>query len=209
MSLLDTIKGAREEAKEAGTLPSSMREAAAAKAKAKEAEEATSEPANTGFSRRSAARAKPTREAAGSVRTEATNKSTSEMSKEERKAARAEKRKEEDLVYDAAQIILKQQPGYDKARKLWWGLMIAGVLCTLGSWGVMQYMRNTGTESYALAGLSIGLMIAAYALIIGAFIYDLRKVRPMRNKADELTRGMSRRRMQKVIEEDAANKEKK
>lgn len=209
MSLLDTIKGAREEAKEAGTLPSSMREAAAAKAKAKEAEgEAASESTSTGFSRRSAARAKPTREAAGSVRTEAA-KGSSEMTKEERKAARAEKRKEEDIIYDTAQVILKQQPGYDKARKLWWGLMIAGIVCTLGSWGVMQYMRNTGTESYVLAGLSIAFMVAAYVLIIGAFIYDIRKVRPMRTKADELTRGMSRRRMQKVLEEDAANKAKK
>ncbi|MBP3893651.1 MAG: hypothetical protein J6D34_06365 [Atopobiaceae bacterium] len=207
MSLLDTIKGAREEAKEAGTLPSAMREAAAAKAKQSE-EDVASETTSTGFSRKSAARAKPTREAAGTVRAVGA-KPTSEMSKEERKAARAEKRREEDVVYDTAQVILKQQPGYDKARKLWWGLMIAGILSTLASWGVMHYMQSTGTASEALAVLSVVLMVAAYVLIIVAFIYDFRKIRPMRNKANETTKGMSRRRMMKVLEEDAASKAEK
>jgi len=204
MSLLDTIKGAREEAKEAGTLLSSNKDGADAKAASSEA----AEPASTGFSRKSAARAKPTREAAGSVRV-AGKKSESEMTKEERKAARAEKRREEDVIFDATQVALNQQEGYTKARRLWWGLMIAGIVCTVVSWGIMQYMQNSGNESSALMTLSIVLMVAAYLLIIFAFIYDFRKIRPMRRRAEELTSGMSQRRLRRMLEEDAASKEKK
>ena len=197
MSLLDTIKGAREEAKEAGTLLSSNKDGADAKASGNE----PAEPTSTGFSRKSAASAKPTREAAGSVRAEGAKTSTADMTKEEKKAAREKRRSEEDLEYDAAQILLKQQEGYARTQRIWWILMIVGVICTIASWGIMRYMQSNGIENQSYMVLCIALMVLDYVLIIGDFIFDMVKVRPMRKKAQEQASGMTQRRKRRLIEE--------
>jgi hypothetical protein len=201
MSLLDTIKAAREEAEEAGSLLTQTKKSDAG---AKD-DAANEEAAQTGFSKRSAARAKPAREAAGSVRT-ANAKDSSSMSKEERKAARDARRSEQDVAYDATQIVLDQQPGYKKARRISWGTMIAGMVCAIGSFLVVQYMQRSGNGSGPLAVLSIALMVLAYVTIIASFIYDYVKVRPMRKKAEEATAGMSQKRMKRMIAEDKRRK---
>lgn len=202
MSLLDTIKAAREEAEEAGTLLTQSKKSDTST----KGETTEGEPAQTGFSKRSAARAKPTREAAGSVRT-TSSKDTSSMSKEERKAARDARRSEQDVAYDATQIVLDQQPGYKKARRISWGTMIAGMVCAIGSFLVVQYMQRSGNGSGPLAALSIALMVLAYVTIIASFIYDYVKVRPMRKKAEEATAGMSQKRMKRMIAEDKRRKD--
>ena len=201
MSLLDTIKAAREEAEEAGSLLTQTKKSDAGVKDATTNEEA----AQTGFSKRSAARAKPAREAAGSVRT--TNaKDSSSMSKEERKAARDARRSEQDVAYDATQIVLDQQPGYKTARRISWGTMIVGMVFAIASFLIMQYMQRGGTASESLAALSIGLMVLAYVSIIGSFVYDYIKVRPMRKKAEETTSGMTQKRMKRMIAENEARK---
>ena len=201
MSLLDTIKAAREEAEEAGSLLTQTKTSDAGVKDATTNEEAT----QTGFSKRSAARAKPAREAAGSVRT--TNaKDSSSMSKEERKAARDARRSEQDVAYDATQIVLDQQPGYKTARRISWGTMIVGMVFAIASFLIMQYMQRGGSASESLAALSIGLMVLAYVSIIGSFVYDYIKVRPMRKKAEETTSGMTQKRMKRMIAENEARK---
>ena len=201
MSLLDTIKAAREEAEEAGSLLTQTKKSDAGVKDATTNEEA----AQTGFSKRSAARAKPAREAAGSVRT--TNaKDSSSMSKEERKAARNARRSEQDVAYDATQIVLDQQPGYKTARRISWGTMIVGMVFAIASFLIMQYMQRGGAASESLAALSIGLMVLAYVSIIGSFVYDYIKVRPMRKKAEETTSGMTQKRMKRMIAENEARK---
>ena len=201
MSLLDTIKAAREEAEEAGSLLTQTKKSDAGVKDATTNEEA----AQTGFSKRSAARAKPAREAAGSVRT--TNaKDSSSMSKEERKAARDARRSEQDVAYDATQIVLDQQPGYKTARRISWGTMIVGMVFAIASFLIMQYMQRGGAASESLAALSIGLMVLAYVSIIGSFVYDYIKVRPMRKKAEETTSGMTQKRMKRMIAENEARK---
>jgi hypothetical protein len=201
MSLLDTIKAAREEAEEAGSLLTQTKKSDAGVKDTTTNEEA----AQTGFSKRSAARAKPAREAAGSVRT--TNaKDGSSMSKEERKAARDARRSEQDVAYDATQIVLDQQPGYKTARRISWGTMIVGMVFAIASFLIMQYMQRGGTASESLAALSIGLMVLAYVSIIGSFVYDYIKVRPMRKKAEETTSGMTQKRMKRMIAENEARK---
>ena len=201
MSLLDTIKAAREEAEEAGSLLTQTKKSDAGVKDATTNEEA----AQTGFSKRSAARAKPAREAAGSVRT--TNaKDSPSMSKEERKAARDARRSEQDVAYDATQIVLDQQPGYKTARRISWGTMIGGMVFAIASFLIMQYMQRGGSASESLAALSIGLMVLAYVSIIGSFVYDYIKVRPMRKKAEETTSGMTQKRMKRMIAENEARK---
>jgi len=198
MSLLDTIKGAREEAQEAGTLLSSKKDEGATAAA-----EGDAPSTSAGFSRRSTARAKPTREAAGSVRTNA--KSQAEMSKEEKKAAREAKRTEEDLLYEAKKAYLNKSDAYRFTQRVWWGLLGGGMVCSIISFLIMRNMQsNGGNESMATA--SVVLMVLAYVLIIGAFIYDLWKVRPLRNEANEKLAGMSKKRLNQLIAEEEARK---
>ncbi len=199
MSLLDTIKGAREEAQEAGTLLGSN----AAKKDKTEVTSTTDEASegNTGFSRRSTARAKPKREVAGSVRTSAS--AAKDMTKEERKAQRKAQQNEDDLRRDVAESILKEQPGYVRNQRIWWACVIAGMACAAFSWLIMRSLQNDSTGGENLAMFSIALMVIAYVLVIGAFIFDMVKVRPMRNAASEKVVGLSKRRLQKMAAESA------
>ncbi|MDI9589824.1 MAG: hypothetical protein QM302_02060 [Acidobacteriota bacterium] len=200
MSLLDTIKAAREEAKEAGTLPSAPKEG---EAPTKDDPAQAAAP-SAGFSRKSAARAKPKRAAAGSVRVG--TKPSSEMSKDERKAAREARRSEADLASDAKRALLRSDEGYRLTQRIWWGLIAVGIVCTMISWLIMRYMQSTGVESGALAAASVALMVVAYVLIIGAFIFDMVKVRPLRNQADARVSGMSRKRMRQLVDEEQRRK---
>ena len=209
MSLLDTIKAARQEAAEAGTLPSGSKKADDANTPAA----ASDEKSKANRSRRSsAASARPTRDRAGSVRT-TSDKPKSEMTKEEKRAAREKRREKEDVIADAKRAMLDSMPEYKHTQRIWWGMLIAGIICTLVSWGAI---RSAGGEEAAPGGIavvSISLMVLAYVLVIGAFIYDLVKVRPLRNKADAKLTGMSQKRMRKYVSEEearkAAEKEKK
>ena len=209
MSLLDTIKAARQEAAEAGTLPSGSKKADDANTPAA----ASDEKSKANRSRRSsAASARPTRDRAGSVRT-GSDKPKSEMTKEEKRAEREKRREKEDVIADAKRAMLDSMPEYKHTQRIWWGMLIAGIICTLVSWGAI---RSAGGEEAAPGGIavvSISLMVLAYVLVIGAFIYDLVKVRPLRNKADAKLTGMSQKRMRKYVSEEearkAAEKEKK
>ena len=200
MSLIDTIKGAREEAAEAGSLLSSKKNESAAQSTA----ESESTSSNAGFSRRSAARAKPAREAAGSVRTSA--KSQAEMSKEEKKAAREARRTEEDLLYEAKKAYLNMNEAYRASQRLWWGLLGGGMACSIVSFMIMRYMQSGQSSSESMATVSVVFMVLAYAQIIGAFIYDLVKVRPMRNEANDKLGGMSKKRLNQLIADEEARK---
>ena len=208
MSLLDTIKGARQEAEEAGTLIGGAKKADDAASTA----ESGDKPKAARSRRSSAASARPARDRAGSVRTSA-DKPKSEMTKEEKRAAREKQREEEDVIYDAKKAMLEAMPEYKRTQRIWWATLIAGILCTVASWGTLQAAGGQEAATGNVAMFSIALMVLAYALVIGAFIYDLVKVRPLRNKADAKLTGMTKKRMRKFAEEEAerkaAEKEKK
>lgn len=202
MSLMDTIKAARAEAEEAGTLPVGKKGAEAVK---DDAATEASAPANAGFSRRSAARAKPSRTRAGSVHKENATKPASEMTKEEKKAKKEEDRQTQDLVYDTKSVILKKMPEYRHTQRIWWALLIGGIVLTLVSYALSRVVENAGGDSSStLAMVSITCMAAAYGLVIGAFIYDLVKVRPLRNAANEKLTTMSKKRMKRFLDEEGA-----
>ena len=96
-------------------------------------------------------------------------------------------------------------PEYQKSQKIWWGLLIAGIVCTVIAWGVLQQINaNNIGQGYGTA--TAIMMVVAYVLVIGAFIFDIWKVRPMRKAADEQVAGMSKRRMQHLVEEEEARK---
>ena len=193
MSLIDTIKGARAEAEEAQGARTKKDDAAAG------AGEAPS--SKSGYARKSAANAKPTRELAGSVRTE--KKTESQMTKEERKAAREKRRSEEDLRHEVAENLLTEEPAYKRSQRIWWFCVIAGAVCAFGAWFTMRAIDGNTPAGEQKAMVSIVLMVLAYVLVIGAFIYDLVKVRPMRNKASEKVTGMSKKRLKRMADSQA------
>lgn len=204
MSLRDTINGAREEA---------------AKANAPLAKDASKDEADdserTGFSKRSVSRAKPAREAAAGVRVvsagssagkssaSTTGKTPVEMTKDEKKRARQERRTEQDRRTSASQIILHDTPGYKKSQKVWWGLLGAGFACTIVSWLIPNVYPKAVASSAALNVVLLILLILAYGLIIAAFVYDWRVVRPMRKKAEATTNRMTNKKVTQVLRGEA------
>ena len=195
MSLIDTIKGAREEAEQAGSLIGNR--------KADEAAGEKTTATSQSYARKTAANAKPVREKAGSIKTAS---SDGKMTKEEKKAAREKRRSDEDLAYDAKRAALDMMPGYQRTQRIWWGLLISGMVCTVIAWGAL---RGVSAENAGNSGIAIAtsvMMVLAYVLVIGAFIYDIVKVRPMRNEADKKVSSMTKKRMQKVIDENEERK---
>ncbi len=54
----------------------------------------------------------------------------------------------------------------------------------------------------------VGIVIA-YACILGAFIYDLVRIRPIRNACRSKAEGLTEKRLNNLIEKDAAERDAK
>ncbi len=203
MSLRETINAAKREAQEAN--------APLAK---KDEKDAADEDERSGFSKRSVTRAKPAREAASGVRvvgasgssrkSSGSGKAPVEMTKDEKKRARRERRDEADRRASASQIVLKQIPGYKRSQRVWWGLLGTGFVCTIISWLLPNLFPQQVNEGTTPMGVAVFIMlVAAYALIISAFVYDWRVVRPMRKKAEATTGAMTNKKVTKVLRGEA------
>ena len=203
MSLRETINAAKREAQEAN--------APLAK---KDEKDAADEDERSGFSKRSVTRAKPAREAASGVRvvgasgssrkSSGSGKAPVEMTKDEKKRARRERRDEADRRASASQIVLKQIPGYKRSQHVWWGLLGTGFVCTIISWLLPNLFPQQVNEGTTPMGIAVFIMlVAAYALIISAFVYDWRVVRPMRKKAEATTGAMTNKKVTKVLRGEA------
>ena len=203
MSLRETINAAKREAQEAN--------APLAK---KDEKDAADEDERSGFSKRSVTRAKPAREAASGVRvvgasgssrkSSGSGKAPVEMTKDEKKRARRERRDEADRRASASQIVLKQIPGYKRSQRVWWGLLGTGFVCTIISWLLPNLFPQQVNEGTTPMGIAVFIMlVAAYALIISAFVYDWRVVRPMRKKAEATTGAMTNKKVTKVLRGEA------
>ena len=131
MSLRDTITGATKEAREA-----------TASLSKKETSEETERPSYSAFGRKSAATAKPVREAAASVRVSGSGSgSSAPKSKEEKRAARARQREREDIRSRGFEAMLRADPDYHRAERVWW------VFLGLGFVGAFVYgSRVQGSE---------------------------------------------------------------
>ena len=167
----------------------------------------------TGMGRKSAASAKPARAAGGSVRvvpasSKARRKeaergeSLAGLSREEKRARKQEERRREDRIYTASNIMLKKDPEYKKKRRNFWIMLGIGLVFIIAVWIMLFGMDEEMVQStYAI---QIAGVIISYAFIIGTFIYDFVKIRPLRNFYRAQAEGMSEKKLTQLIEQDAA-----
>lgn len=174
----------------------------------------------TGMARKSASSAKPARAAAGSVRVVPTTakakraaaergEDLSNLSKEEKKARKAELRREEDRIYTASSQLMKEDPDYPRLRRIWWVLLAIGIAALIGTWVMLAVMGQEGMATSAGQTAQFALIIAAYAAIIIAFIFDFMKIRPIRNACREKAAGMTVAKLDEVIARSVAPKDDK
>lgn len=163
-----------------------------------------------GMARKSASSAKPARAAAGSVRVVPASakakraaaergEDLSNLSKEEKKARKAELRRQEDRIYTASNALLKEDPDYVRFRRVWWILLAIGIIALVGTWVLLMVYGQDGVASGAGQTAQIALLVAAYAAIIVAFIFDFIKIRPIRNICRATASGMSDAKLDEVI----------
>ena len=167
----------------------------------------------TGFTRKSAGSAKPARAAASSVRVVPASakekrkqvergESLEGLSREEKRARKRELRLQEDRIYTVSNVLMKDDPDYNKRRRVFWVLLVVAVIAAIGVWVVMLGLPEEDL-SVSQPMQIVGLIIS-YACIIGAFVYDLVRVRPLRNEARRRAEGMSEAKLIAVLEEDKA-----
>ena len=203
MSLLDTIKGAAEEASANEKAAKTSKDKAAEKAKSKDKDK-TGESSTKRAVRGSAASAKPKREKAGTVR-EASKPAKRELTKEEKKAERAKQREKEDLRASVVQILLSRDADYKRTEHIWWGLIGGGFVCTLFS-AIINYNLAPGDSTGRWATVGIVLIVLAYVLIIGSFIYGMVTRSKRRKPIEARVAAMTEKKMWQIVEEDAAEK---
>lgn len=203
MSLKDTIEAAKQEVAESGGLGLGTKKDAA------EDEKKTS----TKAGRRSAASSKPTRAAGASVRVSSGKSKTStapteELTKEERKEKRREERAREDLKNQAYRILLKRNDDYQKTERLWWIILGGAFLLTILSLALYYlFPGQSETMQGTIAYVSIGALVGAYVLIIGGFIFDFVKRRPVRNEVQAQVDGMTDKRLYALFEQERERRE--
>ena len=173
----------------------------------------------TGATRKGAGSAKPARAAAGSVRvvpasSKARRKvaergeSLEGLSKEEKRARKREERAREDRLYDASSVLLKADEDYNKYRKIFWAILGVGMAAIVVTWyvllgGQQDHVGQSGNP------LEIVGIVVSYAAIIGAFVFDMVKIRPIRNYYRSVVEGMSERKLVEVLEAAATKKDAK
>ncbi len=164
----------------------------------------------TGVARKSAASAKPARAAASSVRVvPASSKarrreaergeSLEGLSKEEKKARKQEARIKEDRMYSAANILMKKDEEYRSKRRIFWVLIAVGVVAIFLVWFLLMGALSMIPAAVVNIVQIVGLVIA-YGFVIGGFIYDLVKIRPIRNFYKAQVAGMTDRKVLEVLE---------
>ncbi len=211
MSLKDTIQGARAEVA-ANSKPAAEDDKAAGKGKAAASADPPKddpEAKPTGFAKKSVTRAKPARQAASSVTVVSASgktkskKNMATMSKDEQKEERRRQREAEDRVDTVAQILLDEDPAYKELRKKWWIIMGVGFGCLVLSFIPLAVAGNASADYSTPAGfVSIVFMVLAYVFIIWSFVFDWRKIRPLRKVHTAEASGMTVKRLQAVLDRD-------
>ncbi|MCI1665837.1 MAG: hypothetical protein LKI25_05660 [Atopobiaceae bacterium] len=172
------------------------------------------------MAKKSAARAKPAREAAQTVRAAPASAkgkpavgrkaNPAMMSKEEKKEYRRQQRDEEDRLSICTNIMLRSDEEYKKRRRLWWVLLVAGLGMTALSWVCMFVIPSASSDLSTPAGMAAMVsLVLAYVGIIGAFIFDFVRIRPLRNKMEAAAKGLTEKKRQAIIDEDYAEAERR
>lgn len=169
----------------------------------------------TGMMRKSASSAKPARPAASSVRVVATSgkakraelergEDLSNLTKEEKKARKQAMRLHEDRVYAVANELMRQDPDYAKRRRIWWGMLGVGLAALAIVWVMLFTQQQAGQQDATLQTQQLVIMGISYAAIIGGFIYDFVKIRPIRKAGRAKAEGMSEKQLDAVLDKMAA-----
>ena len=78
----------------------------------------------------------------------------------------------------ASRLAVPETPGYKAARKLWWTLLLAGLVLTAVSWLVRGYVHAPWANAASAVSLAL-----AYSMIFYALYVDWTKLRPERKAA--------------------------
>ena len=157
----------------------------------------------TGVARKSAASAKPARQAASSVRV--VPASSKARRKELEKGENLEGLSKEDRIYTVSNILLKQDEDYTKRRRIWWIVLAIGMVLVVAIWASL-YFAPAGMVSSPVQMVGI---VLSYVIILGDFIYDFARIRPLRNMYRAQAEGMSENKLNALIERAAAEEDKK
>lgn len=172
----------------------------------------------SGMARKSAASAKPARAAASSVRVvPASSKarrnqaergeSLAGLSREEKRARRQEARAHDDRVYAASNILMRENPAYAQQRMVWMAFMVVGVVFILIAFALLATVGPQADTTFQI--MQYGAVGIAYVAVIGGFIFDFVKIRPIRNEARSKAEGMTDARLDAVLERGAKTQEAK
>ncbi len=102
-------------------------------------------------------------------------------------------------------ILLKQDEDYTKRRRIWWAVLAIGMVLVVAI-GASLYFAPGGTVSSPVQMVGI---VLSYVIILGDFIYDFARIRPLRNMYRAQAEGMSDNKLNAVIERSAAEEDKK
>ena len=127
------------------------------------------------------------------------------LSKEEKRARKAKQRAKEDRIYTVSNILLKQDEDYTKRRRIWWAVLTIGMVLVVAIWASL-YFAPAGMVSSPVQMVGI---VLSYVVILGDFIYDFVRIRPLRNMYRTQAEGMSENKLNALIERAAAEEDKK
>lgn len=172
----------------------------------------------SGMARKSAASAKPARAAASSVRVVSASskarrnqaergESLAGLSREEKRARRQEARAHDDRVYAASNILMRENPAYAQQRMVWMAFMVVGVVFILIAFALLATVGPQADTTFQI--MQYGAVGIAYVAVIGGFIFDFVKIRPIRNEARSKAEGMTDARLDAVLERGAKAQEAK
>ena len=213
MSLRDTLEGARKEVADASSKANVAKDdAPKSKDKAKD-DKAVPEYDQLARKRPTAAKAKPAREAGSSVRKEAsgsgakrsaasTVSSSKPMSKDEKKAERARQREHDDFRNRGYELMLRRNEEYHRTERTWWVLLGVGFACTVASMVLAYVLPQANDVSTAMGVFAVILLVAAYAFIIGSFVYDFAKRRPIRKRVEQQVASMTDKKILDLFEQE-------
>lgn len=162
-----------------------------------------------GMAKKSAASAKPATRKAGTVRKGSIYKEKApvELTKEEKKAAKKEANAEFDRMNAVANVLLEGNETYNALRRKWWWSIIVGLALAGISWVTLRKDQASPDQTQHL--ISIVTLALSYVFIIGAMIFDVRKIKPLRNAAADKAKSYSRRKQEEILREAEARKNKK
>lgn len=169
-----------------------------------------------GMTRKSAGSAKPARQAAAGVHVvPASSKEKrkqlergedlSGLSKEEKRARKQEIRRQEDRIYTVSTMLAKDDPDYVTRRRKFWFAMAMGLVCIAAGWVMLMVFGSDAKGIYQY--MELGAIGLAYVFIIGSFIYDMVRIRPVRNRARAMAEGMSDAKITEMLEKSVEQEE--